>query len=167
MIERLAGRDVSDQAALLRSTGIIGKNYTFLESWKTLSSAMIVIRNMPEGTLSQFRPEDNWRSLDKLRASIKLAVFTALPAKFRQFDLSIRYRVAILISWLEIRILEAGDLQIGPLFVPLRLSLAGFVASAYSGFERGWVEYFRLDQSHWLLRRAVRRVSAPAVARVG
>ena len=99
-------------------------------------------------------------ALDKLRAGIRLADFTALPARVRridepaglwQRDPPIRYRAAIRTTWLEIRISEGKNRQVRRMtaaigYPTLRLIRAAIGAATLDGLALG--EWRQIEGSY-------------------
>ena len=99
-------------------------------------------------------------ALDKLRAGIRLADFTALPARVRridepaglwQRDPPIRYRAAIPTTWLEIRISEGKNRQVRRMtaaigYPTLRLIRAAIGAATLDGLALG--EWRQIEGSY-------------------
>jgi len=99
-------------------------------------------------------------ALDKLRMGIKLADFTAKPAKLRliaeppglwQRDPPIRHRAAIPTSWLEIRISEGKNRQVRRMtaaigYPTLRLIRAAIGAATLDGLALG--QWRKIDGSY-------------------
>ncbi|MFH1659221.1 MAG: pseudouridine synthase [Pseudomonadota bacterium] len=99
-------------------------------------------------------------ALDKLRAGIALADFTAKPAKVRliaepaglwQREPPIRYRAAIPTAWLEIRISEGKNRQVRRMtaaigYPTLRLVRAAIGAATLDGLALG--EWRKIDGSY-------------------
>jgi 23S rRNA pseudouridine2457 synthase len=99
-------------------------------------------------------------ALDKLRAGIKLADFTAQPAKVRRMaeppglwsrDPPIRFRAAIPTSWLEIRISEGKNRQVRRMtaaigYPTLRLIRAAIGAATVDGLAPG--QWRQIDGSY-------------------
>ena len=99
-------------------------------------------------------------ALDKLRAGIRLADFTALPARVRriddppvlwQRDPPIRYRAAIPTTWLEIRIREGKNRQVRRMtaaigYPTLRLVRAAIGAATLDGLALG--EWRQIEGSY-------------------
>lgn len=99
-------------------------------------------------------------ALDKLRAGIRLADFTALPARVRridepaglwQRDPPIRYRAAIPTTWLEIHISEGKNRQVRRMtaaigYPTLRLIRAAIGAATLDGLALG--EWRQIEGSY-------------------
>ena len=99
-------------------------------------------------------------ALDKLRAGIKLADFTAQPAQVRRIaeppdlwsrDPPIRFRAAIPTSWLEIRISEGKNRQVRRMtaaigYPTLRLIRAAIGAATVDGLAPG--QWRQIDGSY-------------------
>ena len=99
-------------------------------------------------------------ALDKLRAGIKLADFTAQPAQVRRMaeppglwprDPPIRFRAAIPTSWLEIRISEGKNRQVRRMtaaigYPTLRLIRAAIGAATVDGLAPG--QWRQIDGSY-------------------